>query len=177
MIEREKYISIFDNDFNCIKELKQKEFVVPSPFANLNNAKLAYGSDGNIKICDINNNYNEYSNIEVEKDRDIYFLLSINEFNLLISGTLTNLKVWETNTFQCLYMIKNRDSYMTKLLSMPNGFIAVGLNSGEIRILDALRNKVINTLKGHSRQIISLVLTKDNKLISKCYDNNIRVWS
>jgi hypothetical protein len=54
---------------------------------------LAYGSEGNIKICDINNNYNEYSNIEAEKDRGIFTLLSINKFNLLISVTLLDLKV------------------------------------------------------------------------------------
>jgi WD40 repeat protein len=101
-------------------------------------------------------------------------LLSINKFNLLISGTISDLKVWETNTFQCLYTIKI-GNLVTKLLSMPNGFVAVGLRSGEIKILDALRNKVINTLKGHSGYILSLVVTKDNKLISKC-DNIITVW-
>jgi WD40 repeat protein len=175
-IESEKYIFIFDNDFNCIEELKQKKFIAPTPFANLNKGKFAYGSDGNVKICDINNNYNEHSNIEVEKEFDIFTLLSINKFNLLISGTLFDLRVWETNTFQCLYTIKIRDGHVTKLLSMPNGFVAVEFNSGEIRILDALRNKVINTLKGHSGKILSLALTKDNRLISKCSYYDIIVW-
>jgi WD40 repeat protein len=137
---------------------------------------LAYGSEGNIKICDINNNYNEYSNIEVEKINNIYALLSVNKFNILISVNYCELKVWETNTFKCLYTIKIRVCYVNKLLSMPNGFVAVRLNIGEIKILDALRNKVINTLKGHSRQIISLALTKDNRLISKCNAYDIIVW-
>jgi hypothetical protein len=179
MIGSEKYIAIFDNDFNCIKELKQNKCIAPSPFANLNIGKLAYGSNGYIKICDINNNYNEFTSIEVEKDNkynDIYTLLSINKFNLLISGIISYLKVWETNTFQCLYTIKTWNVYVTKLLFMPNGFVAVGLRSGEIKILDALGNKVINTLKGHSKRIYSLALTKDNRLISKCGDYKIIVW-
>jgi hypothetical protein len=177
VIKGEKYIFIFDNNFNCIKEIKLKKCnaPTPNPFANLNHGKLAYGSDGNIKICDINNNYNEYTNIEVEKNSDIYTLLSINKFNLLISGTFLDLKVWETNTFQCLYTIKTPN--VTKLLSMPNGFVAVGFKNGEIRILDALRNKIINTFQGHSGKILSLALTKDNKLISKCSYYNIIVWS
>jgi WD40 repeat protein len=79
-------------------------------------------------------------------------------------------------TFQCLYIIKTQTDYVIKLLSMPNGFVAVGLSSGEIIILDALRNKITNTLKGHSRTILSLRLTKDNMLISKCSYNNIIVW-
>jgi hypothetical protein len=72
--------------------------------------------------------------IKVEKDKYnyIYTLLSINKFNLLISGTISYLKVWETNTFQCLYTIKIWNVYVSKLLSMPNGCIAVGLRSGEI---------------------------------------------
>jgi hypothetical protein len=176
MIGSDKYIFIFDNDFNCIKEIRTKQFRVPISFANLNNGKLTYCSNGYVKICDINNNYNEYSNIEIDKDNDIYTLLSINKFNLLITGTLFYLKVWETNTFQCLYTIKTQNGYVTKLLSMPNGFVAVGFKNGEIRILDALRNKVINTLKGHSGNILALALTKDNKLISKCYNYKIIVW-
>jgi hypothetical protein len=32
MMESKKYIFIFDNDFNCIKELKRKEFIAPSAF-------------------------------------------------------------------------------------------------------------------------------------------------
>jgi hypothetical protein len=62
VMESKKYIFIFNNDFNCIKELKQNKYIAPFPFANLNNGKISYGSDGNIKICDINNNYNEFTN-------------------------------------------------------------------------------------------------------------------
>jgi hypothetical protein len=32
-IDSDKYIFIFDNDFNCIKELKQKKFNTSTPFA------------------------------------------------------------------------------------------------------------------------------------------------
>jgi hypothetical protein len=176
VIASKNYIFIFDNDFNCIKEIKQNNFIAPTPFANLNNGKLVYCPDGDVKICDINNNYNEYSNIEVEKGNSIYTLLSINKFNLLITSTISDLKVWETNTFQCLYMIKTLKDYVTQLLSMPNGYVAIGYNFGKIMILDALRKKVINTLKGHSTTILSLALTKDYRLISKCYDHKIIVW-
>jgi WD40 repeat protein len=114
---------------------------------------------------------------KIKQSSKVTALLSINKYSIVISGTLLDLKVWDMNSLRCIQTIKTSDSYTTNLLLLPNGFIAAGFHSGEICIIEIFSGRIIVNLNGHAGEILSLIFTKDNKLISKGIDGKIKEWS
>jgi WD40 repeat protein len=53
--------------------------------------------------------------------------------------------------------------------------MAVGLESGHIKIVDMEQNEVIKILKGHSQSVTSLVWD-NNILYSASNDMSVKIW-
>jgi len=64
-----------------------------------------------------------------------------------------------------------------KTLSYGNSTVAVGLQSGDIVILDAITGSQAAILSGHTSQVASLAFSPDgSSLVSGSYDKTVKLW-
>ncbi len=60
---------------------------------------------------------------------------------------------------------------------LKSGLLMLGLSEGTIKILDPSNNyECLNTLKGHSRGIISIIELTNGTIVSASYDKTLRIW-
>lgn len=64
------------------------------------------------------------------------------------------------------------------IASSPSGkWIAVGLSSGQLTILDGRTGLLVCSWRATDSEILQLIAPNENQLISSSLDNNISVWS
>lgn len=70
------------------------------------------------------------------------------------------------------------NNYLYGMDFSPDGkFLATGWTSGEIRVLDTATGKRIQTLKGHTADVIFITYSPDGKILaSASRDQTIRIW-
>lgn len=70
------------------------------------------------------------------------------------------------------------NDYLYGMDFSPDGkFLATGWTSGEIRVLDTATGKRIQTLKGHTADVIFITYSPDGKILaSASRDQTIRIW-
>jgi WD40 repeat protein len=99
--------------------------------------------------------------------------------NLLISGSFDNdIKIWDTlDDYKCIKVIKTHWDRLSCLLLLPNGFFAAGFYNGKIKIWDLKYFNCINILEGgHQDGVTSMLLLKDNRIVSNSSDKLI-IWN
>jgi WD40 repeat protein len=172
------FIIILDpnKDYNSTRTILSGHNINIYSMIKLTNDKFATCCYKIIKLWDIKNNYNCSETINAHSER-ISCLLFTGDF--LISGSYDKtIKVWESkNKFKCVKTIhSDKDEDVLCLLFLPKGYFASGYADSKMNIWDLKKINCVNVLKGHENAVYSLVLLKDNRIMSDSYDKLIN-WS
>jgi WD40 repeat protein len=129
---------------------------------------------GSINIWDLKDNNCLVSFIN-EANFEIKSLLFVEKRNLLVSGTITRLKVWDiTNcTPRCIHRIARRSN---RLLLLPNGYFASGGVNGGVKIWSLSTFECINELIGTGCFTHSISLLNDYRIVSSSINGEITIW-
>jgi WD40 repeat protein len=179
----EKDISIvilsFDKDYDCIKVIKKTNVVVS--LTNLSNGQFAsgagYGDDGDekIKIYDISANYTCIKILKSEINV-ASLLFNPKAGHLISSFGDQSIKAYDANKdFQCICHTKTNNGVIYSMMLLPLGYIAAGADEGSILLFNN-KYETVNTFKGHKKQISSLLLLDDKRIVSTSYDKDIIIW-
>lgn len=102
--------------------------------------------------------------------------------SLVICGTAdASIKTIDTRTFNYIneWKISSTPTGSVRCMAIsPNGiWIAVGLSSGQITIIDAKSGIIIASWKANDGELLQLVAPNEQQLISSSLDHSISVWS
>ncbi|KAI8366924.1 WD40-repeat-containing domain protein [Blakeslea trispora] len=96
------------------------------------------------------------------------------------SGRTILFEAGSPKQIQNYYIYPNDNKFMTrKHIWHPSGryFYAIGSNEHTIAVVETKTGQVVETLKGHTGMIRSLVMDPVVGLVSTGYDQSVRVWS
>jgi WD40 repeat protein len=157
---------------NYINRLKQ------SPF---NSYVASVSDDAKVKIWNPSSNENAswtlirtYSN-HTEWVDGLEFISE----DLIATGSDDNTtQIWSISTGQTLRTIYTGSQvFSLKLLNDASSSMAIGLQSGEIKIFNVISGQLIYTFQAHSTYVFDLVLINSNLLASSSADKTIRLWN
>ena len=97
----------------------------------------------------------------------------------IISGSYDKtIKIWNTNTGQCLKTLEGHLYFVNSVAYSPDGTkIISGSGDGTIKIWNANTGKCLKTLNGHSIYVYSVAYSPDGtKIISGSGDKTIKIW-
>ena len=165
-----------DNEFHCIKTIEgHKDKIVY--LIELASGKIASGSyDNTIKIWDLDTGKQE--NIIKESGR-VFCLLEFEENKLLCGISDNCINLWDINSEDdnCQFSFTGHKLWVNSLVKLNNNYFTSASNDSKIKIWDYNNRKCLNTLKGHTDCILSLILLKNNNyLCSGSVDLTIRIW-
>ena len=66
---------------------------------------------------------------------------------------------------------------MTSIVVLPNKFLASGSKDKTINIWDLKDSRLVRTLKGHAKAIVSLKVLRNGNLVSYSSDDTIKIWN
>jgi WD40 repeat protein len=164
-----------NNEFEYIDELEDSGEVFA--LVNLSMTNLAGSQYNYIHIWDVSGDYNLIHTIE-EHDCFIESLIFIDEFDLLISGSLDQtIRVWDiVDNYKCIDKIET-SNMITCLLKLSSGYFASGfLDCTEIKIWDLVTFSCINTFHSSGKNINNMLLLKDKRIITIAKNDTI-VWN
>ena len=98
----------------------------------------------------------------------------------IISGSYDKtIKIWNTNTGQCLKTLEGHLYFVNSVAYSPDGTkIISGSGDGTIKIWNANTGKCLKTLNGHKYSVESVAYSPDGrKIISGSRDKTIKIWN
>jgi WD40 repeat protein len=136
---------------------------------NLTGYRFASGSIyKNIKIWDPELNFSCIHTILC--DDSIISLLYIEKDNILVSGCIGNIILWDIDSYICLKTIQVHVSRINCLLLLPGGYLATGASDNKLKIWDMVDFECVNVKDNHDETVVSLVLLEDYRIISSSGD-------
>jgi WD40 repeat protein len=101
----------------------------------------------------------------------------MDKFNLMISSSLDGIiTAWDMGNYQKVNTINDSNKILC-LTTLPGGYFASSFN-GSIKLWDIVDYKGINILESQRKsQIISILVLKDNRIISGATDGSIIIWN
>lgn len=98
---------------------------------------------------------------------------------MLASGGFRTAKIWQRPEPNKKRELAKSDSLSHALVIAPNGqSLAIGEESGSIRIIDVASGAVKATLAGHTAPVKGIAFTSDsNQLVSGSIDKTVRLWN
>jgi WD40 repeat protein len=104
-------------------------------------------------------------------------LIHIEKENLMVSGSREGkINIWNLSDYQCIHML-NAYGEVCSLLLLPGGFYASGLYDGSIKIWEIKGHRSVNILESKKQVVTSLLMLKDNRLISSTGESTITIWN
>lgn len=105
-------------------------------------------------------------------------LLEINDNKVLVGGR-NKITVIDTTTLQVKSKVKLLNAgFICSIVEFPNNLIITGSAGGEIFEVDLDGNQILSKKeKAHEKDITSLILLDDKKLISSSNDKTIKIWN
>ena len=101
----------------------------------------------------------------------------LNDETLLASGSIYGqLIIWDVATLTVQLKVNMAEAVVT-LKQITSMYMANGLSSGDIQILDIRTGVCVQTLNGHWNAVYSIDLVNANMFASSSADTNIRLWS
>ena len=134
---------------------------------------VAITSENTIKIYNLDSN-EHMATLEGHHTYRVYCLENIDK-NRFASGSIGSIKIWDTNTFVCLKILKSRCHLAMCLKSLPLHRLASSAMV-DIKIWNIESGQCLQTLNGHSDWINSLVYLPNGSLTSCSNDKTIKVW-
>jgi WD40 repeat protein len=147
---------------------------------NLPNNKFAIERDLGFSIYDIDDDYKCFD-IIVGDEEEIYIecLIYKEKDNLLLTGCVGVIKIWDANNFECVTTIDahGRYNYVNSLVLLPNGYFASASFDKKIKIWDMNGYVCVNTLKvkDHYIEEDCLFYLKDGRLVTLLV-SEIIIW-
>jgi WD40 repeat protein len=174
------------NNYNLIKAIYGDGRNITSLIA-LSNSIIAYSAfenqikiwgQTNMKFLGIRISYfDDYKCLRTLISYYVTKLIHIEKENLLVSGSREGkINIWNLSDYQCLHMLY-ACSEVCSLLLLPGGFYASGLYDGSIKIWEIKGHKGVNILESEKPVVTSLVMLKDNRLISSTGEGTIIIWN
>jgi len=144
----------------------------------LENGFIATGSDDTtIKIWKKNNNSLELMSTLTEHTEKVNALILLKN-NSLVSGSFDKtIKVWNQkneNTFECVATL-NQSLLILSLAISGSRLLMIGLDDGTIQIRNQTSFVILQTLKGNSEYVWSIILLNNENLASGAF-KEISIW-
>ncbi|MBI5931665.1 MAG: WD40 repeat domain-containing protein [Chloroflexi bacterium] len=88
------------------------------------------------------------------------------------------LKVWDTDTFDCIATLKGHAAWVKGVVITPSGQQIVSCSMDRtLKIWNAQSGEALQTLSGHSDSVNALAITPDGrKLVSGSSDRTLKIW-
>lgn len=132
---------------------------------------LAY-VDGTIQLWDIESRTVEYSARHFHSARSYLAFSGDGKFLLIQRPTVLEVRSLRDGSLRSIY------SAHTSAVSPRGDWVALGLNSGEVRVLDIQSGETIQQFDAHDDRVYALSFSPDGRfLVSSGEDCNIRMWS
>jgi WD40 repeat protein len=164
------------NEYALLETLKGHSSVTMA-LASINNDRIASGShDTNIKIWDVSF---LFTCLKTIKTYDIVLsLLFDKRTNYLISGRYRIIDIWDVDAaYTCVRSITAHNGWIASVLELSNGYFASGSSDNRIKLWNLKNYKCVNTLRSeHYSSILSIIMLKDNRIVSTMTDETIIVW-
>lgn len=124
-------------------------------------------------------------NVKLQKSKDGKLMWQMlktktHKNNLLITGSYdSTIKLWNTNTFECVKSLEAHKDEILCLLVLPcNHELASGARDNTIKVWSLTKYKLIYTLRGHTKAVSCLIWLKlRDELVSGSHDGTIKFWN
>jgi WD40 repeat protein len=87
------------------------------------------------------------------------------------------IKLWDTNTGQCIQTLEGHSNNVYSLIELENGHLASSSDDKTIKLWNIENGECFNTFKGHSKTVYCLVELKNGLLASGSLDKTIKLWN
>ena len=141
---------------------------------------LAFGdSKGKIQLL-CQENYHQVGLLEGHLKTLWVTSLSFSSVSPLLASSSfdTTVRLWDTQTGQCLHILQGHTHWIWAVAVSPDGkLVASGSDDGTIRIWVVETGECLHVLEGHSNWVWAIAFSPDGKTVaSGSYDHTIRLW-
>ena len=125
--------------------------------------------------------YHKYCDNDEKYHVSIVINYNEDAINLIESSKDSNIRIWDFHTGILLNKIKASDERLYGICLWDKNYLFVGCYDGIIKIIDIKNKKIIKSLKGHNKSVLSLKIINHPHygecLISQGYaEVNIKLW-
>ena len=96
---------------------------------------------------------------------------------LLASGSLSEIKFWDTNTSSILKTLTAQTNFFRALAVLKDYYLVGGNEDYSIVIWNMNTSTIVRTLKDHSNGVWTLTVLKNGNLASGSEDATIKIWN
>jgi WD40 repeat protein len=164
-------IIILDYKGNKIVKVIKEQYLLD--FENLSNNRFVSIHNNFIHIWDLDQGYKCIKTIGCQ-EINLRSMLYVKERDLLITVYNDGIKFWEMSNYECVKMISGIYAY--RFLALSGQFFAF-TDAERIEIWRIKDFKQIMTLKGHEQNVTSLILLKDEVMVSGSIDGSVIIWN
>jgi WD40 repeat protein len=120
----------------------------------------------------------KYEKTFLEHSSNVMSLVITPDSEILISGALDGIRVWNLKPQRPLYTLVGIGNPTYALAIHPNGYwLASGDHQGKVRFWNLRTGKLIDEFSPHDRGISGLIFAPDGKtLITSSYDRTVKIW-
>ena len=139
------------------------------------------GTDKTIKIWEYNTfRFEKYQCIlTLTGHTDSVLSLNILSNNNIVSGSCDKtVKIWDPNTGQCIKTLDECSTSICSILVLDEweDLIVTPGQMNTIKIWNPNTGECMHDLKGHKKDVVSLGLMKNDRIVSSSEDNTIKIW-
>ncbi len=164
-----------------IESLRGQRTAVSSLVMSPNGKTLASGGDdGGINLWDWDSEQQiqKHTGTLLDHDSNIMSLAITPDSQLLVSGALDGIRVWNLNNQRPFYVLAGYGNPTYAVTISPNGYVMASADQqGKVRLWHLETGSQISEGQLHSGPINVIAFTKNGRsLITGSYDRTIKVW-
>ena len=186
--ENSEPIKIYDFNGNKIKEINnsnEKTFFIDCyNDSALSKNYIITGNIGCVKSYDYNKNevYHKYP----DNGNKIHFSVVVNchdekNINLIESSYDGDIRIWNFHSGELINIFKINDEGLYGICLWDSNYLFVGGRDKAIRLIDIENKKIVITLRGHNRNVLTLKKISHPKygecLLSQSNNDYIKIWN
>ena len=177
-------IKVFDLKGNKIKEInnsnEKTNFIDIYFDIKLSKNYIITGNKGYAKSYEYNENkvYHKY----YDNDKESHSSIIINNKEELIESSFSgHIRIWNFHTGELLNKIKVNEKSLISICLWNNEYLFVGCEDKTIKLIELKKGLIINTLKGHKKDVICIKKISHPKygecLITQGWESDgIKIW-
>lgn len=94
----------------------------------------------------------------------------------IVSLTDENIKMWDFQG-KCILTLQGDEKHGEVLKVLPNGMFVTSVYTDIVKIWDPVPNGRNFILRGHTDEIVCLIILKDGRIVTGSKDTTLRVWN